>query len=316
MAFDSRLMWPLVLMALAASSVLAGKEVMIISSGHGAPDTRYLARNAPYLEQVPLDGVATWIATPVPVALESGGTLIPRLESGRLARIATGEDAADVGQTIVQRGRIPDSHVAPAIRDLQTADFKRFDSNLIHVITGNAKEPFDWFDDDLWSAIRDNIGTVAKAAKEGGCRGILVDPEVYSYPWWGHDQLKEGALAEMYADRDWDEVRTMARQRGREFAGAVCAEIEDPVIMFFTAVGYTARQIDDPRWDRPAVAPYGLMVPFVDGILEGSSAGTHFVDCNSDMKGRSERADFETARRHVKEDGLSFSQVPGLYRKK
>ena len=304
-----------------SGAIAAEREVMIVSSGINAPDTAYLSRNAADLEQVPLDGVATWIATPVPIRVEGGEMYTTRLPGGRLSRIATGEDRADVGQSAVHRRRIPYSHVEPAIGDLRSAHFQRFQSNLIHVITGNALAPMNWYDDAWWEIICHNIGMIARAASEGGCRGILLDPEVYSYPWWGVDQLKDSktpdrGLQVAYGDRDWEEIASKVRQRGREFAGAICAHLEDPVIMFFTAVGYTAWQVSDPRWDTHETAPYGLMVPFVDGILEGSTDGTVFVDCSSDHKGRSDRSEFEAVARRVRQDGASYSAVPELYRRK
>ena len=320
-SFSTTVCWAL-LAAIAAPSLAVSKEVMIVTSGINAPDTVYLSRNSKELEHVPLDGVATWIATPVPIRLETGEMVTPRLLGGRMSRIATGEDPAEVGQTIVHPIRIPYSYVAPAINDLKSAVFKKLKSNFISVITGNTLHPVNWFDDRWWEIVCHNISMIALAAKEGGCRGILLDPEVYGNRyWWGHDQLRHlddsaDVLREVYKDKSWEQMEGQVRKRGRQFAQAICGKFEDPVIMFFTATGYTARQVNDPRWDTHKTAPYGLMVPFVDGILEGSSDGTIFVDCNSDMKGRSQRPQFEQVRTYVKEDGLSFSVVPDLYKKK
>lgn len=314
--------WPLILVLVGTTAAAAEKEIVIISSGPNAPDTAYLSRNAAKLERVPLDGVATWIATPIPIRLETGEVYTPRLPGGRLSRIKTGEDSAEVGQTIVHSRRIPYDHVAPAANDLKSAGFKRFKSNVISTIVGNTLAPVNWFDDEWWSTVCHNIGMIARAAHEGGCRGILLDPEVYGdRHWWGHDQLRnpsnpEEGLPEVYRDKSWAEMEAIVRQRGREFGSAICKELEDPLIMFFTAAGYTAWQVSDPRWDTHVTAPYGLMVPFVDGILEGTSEGTIFVDCNSNHKGRSERSDFEAVRKLVKEGGLSFSRVPELYKRK
>jgi hypothetical protein len=304
-----------------------GKEVMIVTSGSAAPDTCYLSRNAATLQRVPLDGVATWIATPVPVQIE-GKLETPRLASGRLARHRSGDDRADVGQTLAHRRRISESHIAPAIADLQSADFNRFDSNFIHCITGNAPGPMNWFDDQWWNTICHNIGMLAKAAKQGACRGLLIDPEVYSYAWWGYPMLTETdggtynyrrGNREFYQGKTVSQVQDKVRQRGREFAQAINAQFKDPVLMFFHAAGYTARQVlHDPlgRWPTIDEAPFGLMVPFIDGMLEGSTDQTIIVDCTSQSKWWVDRPQLEAARKLVKEDARSLSQVPELYDQK
>ena len=301
------------------------KEVVIISSGFNAPDTVYLSRNTQQLERVPLDGVATWIATPTPIRRESGDMYTTRLSSGRLCRIPTGEDSADVGQTVVWPRRLTEDQIAPAIADLKSATFKRFKSNFIHIIMGNARSPMDWFDDAWWEIICHNIGKIAGVAHEGGCRGILIDPEVYSYSWWSWALLTETqdwktryrrGNKDLYKGKTVEQVMEKVRQRGREFARGINGEFPDPAIMFFHAAGYAAWQVNDPRWDSYKVAPFGLMGPFIDGILEGSTDRTVIVDATSQAKWWTERRQLQAARKLVKEDAAKLSQVGELYKKK
>ena len=301
-----------------------GEEVMIVSSGVHAPDTVYLSRHTPALERVPLDGVATWIATPVPIPIE-GKIDTPRLANGRLARHASGADTADVGQTIVRRRRIPYEHIAPAIEDLKSASLRRFKSNFIHCITGNPLGPVNWFDDEWWDIVCHNIGMIAKAAKEGGCRGILIDPEDYSYSMWSYPLLTETQKyktayrrgnKEFYKGKTFDQVRAKVRQRGRDFSQHINAEFDDPILMFFHAVSYSAWQINDPRWDSLDETGFGLMVPFIDGMLEGSSDRTVIVDCTSQAKWWTDRVQMEAARKLIKQDARGLSRVPKLFDRK
>jgi hypothetical protein len=114
-------------------------------------------------------------------------------------------------------------------------------------------------------------------------------------------------------------VQDKVRQRGREFAQAMNAEFRDPVLLFFHASGYTARQVfHDPleQWPTIDEAPFGLMVPFIDGILEGSTDETILVDCTSQSKWWVDRPELEAARKLVKEEARSLSQVPELYDRK
>ena len=113
-----------------------------------------------------------------------------------------------------------------------------------------------------------------------------------------------------------EQQRAKVRQRGREFATAINAEFPDPVLMFFHAVSYAAWQTADPRWDNYAEAPYGLIAAFVDGMLEASTDETTIVDCVSQAKWWSTRAQFERVRRLTKDVGTTLSKVPDLYRKK
>lgn len=304
------------------------KEIMIVTSGNNAPDSVYLSRNTADLEKVPLDGVATWIATPFPVRLEDGTMDTARLAGGRLCRHPSGVDTADVGQTVVHQQRISDDYIAPAIKDLRSARFHRFRSNLIHCITGNATGPINWFDDEWWDTICHNIRQIAKVAKQGGCRGLLIDPEVYSYAWWsygilteteGTDHVYRRGNKDFYDGKTYEETRAKVRQRGREFARGINAEFEDPVVMFFHASGYTARQIYHDglkRWPTVEEAPFGLMVPFIDGMLEGSTDGTVIVDCTSQSKWWVGRERLEAARKLVKEDARKLSRVPKLFDQK
>ena len=323
---------PVILLLFVLAGIGAGKEVTIVGAGTNAPDTAYLSRNAAALQQVPLDGVATWIASPVPIRDETGALVTTRLASGRLCRLPTGEDGADIGQTIVpySPGRwrptheIPPEHIAPAIADLDAVEFDRFSSNFIHCLLGNGGHAMNWFDDELWRIICHNIGAIARVAKQGGCRGILIDPQAYSYSMWSYPILTETSGRTFtyrrgnkayYEGRPFAQVEAMVRQRGREFAGAVNAEFAGPIVMFFRAAGLAASQLGDPRWDSIGQTVFWLIMPFLDGMLEGSTEETIIVDCNNQGLW-TERVGLERVRNLVLTKGLALSQVPALYRKK
>jgi hypothetical protein len=301
------------------------KRAVIVSTGGNAPDTLYLSRNVDALERVPLDGVGVWIATPVPVQLSDGVLETPRVPSGRLARVPGGADAADVGQTLVHRRKIPLEHIAPAIEDLKSVQFKRFASNFINCITGNAPGPMDWFDDEWWEIICHNGAMLARVAKEGGCKGLLLDPEVYSYSWWSYPMLTETQTWEiayrrgdkdLYAGKSFEQVSAKVRQRGREFASGLNSEYPDITLMLYHGSGWAATQINDPRWDSLEEIGFGLFVPFLDGLLEGSTDQTSIVDCTSQAKWWTKKQELLAARKLVKEDGAELSDVPDLYRRK
>jgi len=299
--------------AVAAQQSDEGAQQIIIDSGFHAPDTVYLRRNIEELEKRPFDGVVTWISW-------------PRQERGRMYR-GTGEpgDMYNLCWKIVRRKRWTPEMVEPAIQDLKDTRFSRFRSNFIHVVFAYNTEPMDWFDDQWWDIICHNIACVAKVAKQGGCRGILIDPEEYGYALWNYRKLRtdvEIGNPALYKDTTFEQVHDAARKRGQAFVRAINSEFEDPIIFFFNAYGHIARSgLDrgEKTLDRQVlVKKFGgyLLAPFFDGMLEGASADTIFVDGSSEAKWWTKPAQFERQRRYVKDEALKVTLVPGLYRKK
>jgi len=290
----------------------ADKATVVIDSGWHAPDTVYLRRNVKELEKRPFDGVATWISW-------------PRQEAGRIWR-GSGEpgDMYDLCWTVIWRRRWTPEMYEPAIEDLRNTRFSRFHSNFIHVTFAYNNEPMDWFDEEWWDAICHNIASVARVAKEGGCRGILIDPEQYGYALWNYRALAHDQKLgnpQLYKDRSFREVHDAAQARGQEFMRAINSQFENPIIFFFHAYGYLTWQAMD-RGERPpdreVLRKFGLplLAPFLDGMLGVSTDETVFVDGTSSMKRTTKRVQFETQRRYVKEEALKVTQVPEAYRKK
>ena len=202
---------------------------------------------------------------------------ISRLPTGRLRRLESGFDGGDLGQTVVWR------------RD-----------------------------------ITHNVGTLAAVAKAGGLKGLLIDPESYGLTMWSFPDLRDpgapsGGLPDVYGHRTWDQVRGTVRQRGRELGRAISDAYVDSTIILFHAMSFAALQVHhDPlnRWPSLAEAPFGLMGPFLDGLLEGTSDETTVVDANSWTHQPTLDSDFELGRRLVAVEGLQLSQVPALYAEK
>ena len=58
------------------------------------------------------------------------------------------------------------------------------------------------------------------------------------------------------------------------------------------------------------------MVPFIDGMLEGSSDRTVIVDCTSQAKWWTDRAQMDAARNLIVQDARGLSRVPKLFDRK
>lgn len=118
-----------------------------------------------------------------------------------------------------------------------------------------------WDDDAAWELFANNLGVLARIAREGDIEGILLDPEDYSgirqFRW------REG-------DGDYDTVRKLARQRGREVFSAAFREKPDLKLMSLWFMswpfGGNYRTSDDPNAERYRAKD--LWPDFVNGMLD------------------------------------------------
>ncbi|MAE65381.1 MAG: hypothetical protein CMJ18_14005 [Phycisphaeraceae bacterium] len=282
------------------------KQIMMISSGLNAPDTVYLRNNIAELSQRGFDGVATWVAV----------SQVARVPSGRLRLLDNGFAGSDLGRTVVWRRNNEPWMYEGAVADLQQAHAAGgMDNNFVRVQLGVPPRgvEMDWFDDGWWGRIANNIGIMAGIADDGGAEGLLIDLEpYYGSSVWGYEQLQQSDPA-TYDNRTFEQVRAMVRQRGREFGQAISAEDPDATLMFFTASSFPALQITLPEFSSIEDAPSGLVVPFLDGILEGTTAETTIVDANSWTKWMTEDSEFAMGAGLVSQSALALSEVPGLY---
>src|SRR5262249_10805310 len=61
---------------------------------------------------------------------------------------------------------------------------------------------------------------------------------------------------------------------------------------------------------------YGLLAPFLDGVLEGASPRTVYVDAYESSYPYRERAEFARARGLIHDRAAAVSRVPDLYRRR
>jgi hypothetical protein len=149
--------------------------------------------------------------------------------------------------------------------------------NFVLINASNSDAKMNFFDDALWANINANARKIAKAAKLGGFRGVMFDPEIYTgninpMPWWySYNGVN------YYPTYTFDQVTAKARQRGREFMNAM--ESEYPGIVFNSTFmwgaisGYTYGVSLQNSF-------YALYKGFADGLLEAADPGTVIVDGN------------------------------------
>jgi hypothetical protein len=106
----------------------------------------------------------------------------------------------------------------PQLDTLAQIKWERFTDNFLTLYAAN-KWNMDWFNDDHWNTIVENMKMLSKAAQLGRCVGICFDPEPYGTDPW----VYPGS----YKDKSFDQVAEQVRRRGRQFIAALEAHIPE-----------------------------------------------------------------------------------------
>ena len=127
----------------------------------------------------------------------------------------------------------------------------------------------DFRDDAGWSKAFAKVRQLAILARDGGLRGLVMDPE--DYGGGGQFRRREG-------DPPYDEAARLARRRGREFSRTVLAAYPDMVLFAFWAfsMGHQYMAQLDPVAAMRAKGE--LYIPFLDGVLDAIPPGVRIVD--------------------------------------
>ena len=192
----------------------------------------------------------------------------------------------------------------PAVEDLKATRFDRFSDNFLRFNTAPAD--VDWFDD--FASIVGNARLAARVAREGHCRGILFDVEQY-----------QGKLFEYHKQRDastkpWAEYATQGRLRGREVMTAFRQGYPGVTVLLTFGHSYPWKQSEAGKTPLPD-CEYGLLAPFLDGMVEATEAGARLVDAHELSYGYRDLEKFDLARRTILEGVLPIVEKPEAYRK-
>jgi len=192
--------------------------------------------------------------------------------------------------------------VQPALDDLKATPFGRLKSNFLRFNTTPAK--LDWFDD--YSAVTANARLAAEVAHEGRCPGLLFDIEQY-----------EGLLFDYRKQRDsqsksWELYAAQARQRGREVMQAF--QTGYPGLTVFLTFGYSLPWSETQQGKKPlADCHYGLLAPFLDGMVQAAEDATQLIDGYEISYGYKEPTRFVTAYRTMQTQLLPIVANPDKY---
>ncbi len=250
----------------------AEHEKKLIEFGWDEPDTAFMLKHIDQMERTPFDGCVFHART---VGLDG--------KPGNFLWECWGKRAFD------QR------ELEPAIEDLKATPFKHFSENFLrfNVVPGDV----DWFDD--FGPILNNAKLAAKVAHDGKCRGVLFDIEQYNHLLFSYRKQRDAG------SKSWDEYAKQARLRGRETMAAF--QQGYPGLTVFLTFGFSLpyRQTKGDPSKLPD-ASYGLLAPFLDGMLDAAEGDSRIVDGFESSYGYKEISRFDAAREMMKAGVLNL----------
>ena len=268
------------LMTLVAA-IGAGPSKKLIEFGWDEPDTSFLRKHVREMEAMPFDGCVFHANV-----VETDG------KAANFAWLGWGRRAFSVEE------------LGPAIDDLKATLFDRFTDNFLRFNTTPAD--VDWFDD--FAPILANAQLAARVALEGNCRGILFDSEQYQGKLFDYRKQRDAST------KPWAVYEAQARRRGREVMEAFRRGYPGVTVLLTFGHSYPWKQSEAgkiPLLD----CEYGLLAPFLDGMIEGIGAEARLVDAHELSYGYRDLEKFDRARRTILEGVLPIVERPDAYRK-
>jgi hypothetical protein len=191
-----------------------------------------------------------------------------------------------------------------AFDDLRATRSRRFKQNFLRFNTTPAK--LDWFDDH--AAIMNNARVAARLVRAGNCPGILFDIEQYDAPLFDYRKQRD------VKTKSWEVYAAQVRQRGR----AVMEAFQEgyPGLTVFLTFGYSLPW-QESQGGKLALAEchYGLLAPFMDGMVDAARGRARLVDGHELSYGYKERARFVTAYKTMQTGLLPIVRDPEKYRR-
>ena len=129
-------------------------------------------------------------------------------------------------------------------------------------------------EDAYWAAACRKVAVQARIARQGGCRGLMVDTEDYPH-------LGQFYFIPAMTSHDYAEEAAAARRRGREYVEAICAEFPDAEILSTWLLSNQSGASYKDAYNGPlarAEIAGDLFVPFMQGMVEGLSPDATLVD--------------------------------------
>jgi len=253
----------------------------LIEFGWDEPDTAFMKAHQREMEQTPFDGCVFHVNTST-----------------------KGKPAENFTWLCWGKRRFLEEEFSAAREDLRSIRWTRFKHNFLrfNVTPGD----LDWFDDH--DAAMANARLAARLAREGHCRGILLDTEQYEKGLFNYRRQSHSG------SKSWDEYAAQVRRRGREFMTALQEGFPDLALM--VTFGPSLVWTEGKGGEVPiAERDYGLLVPFFDGLLASARGGTKVVDGYELSYGYREPGQFDRGREIMAREAAELMQDASSYRR-
>ncbi len=285
------------LTALCALALLSATPVVavderprkLIEFGWDEPDTAFMRAHISEMRQTPFHG-CVFHANFIDSQFAADDAIWASGGSGNFSWAGWGKRA------------FTDAELSRAVSDLNATDFGTFDQNFVRFNVTPGK--VDWFDD--FSAIINNCRLVAKVARAGKCRGVLFDIEQYEDPLFNYRKQRDAAT------KSWKQYAAQAQQRGAEVMAAFQESYPDATI--FLTFGYCLPWSESEGGKRAlADCDYGLLAPFLDGMVQAANGQSRIVDGHELSYGYRDPQQFAAAYQRMKSELLPIVKDPAKY---
>jgi len=158
---------------------------------------------------------------------------------------------------------------------LAQIEWQKFRDNFLTLYAANNWK-MDWFNDEHWNVIAENMKLFSLAVRSGHCVGVCFDPEPYGTDPW----VYPGS----YKDKPFEQVAEQVRRRGRQFITALQEHMPQLTVLSLFQLGLFGDVVDEPdaqlRQQKLLKKWMVLLPAFYNGILEGAAPGTILIDGN------------------------------------
>ena len=236
-------------MACTANSEDFRKKIIACSWDFGTFTVADVLSNKAAIAALPVDGVMLSAVGPI---LPDGKPLNPK----------KGFSGTNEWPKGILAPLVPQFREATAIRSLRH-------SFTLFRLSRNKKNRLDFRDDAGWARAFANVRQLAVLARDGGLKGLVMDPEDYNN---GEQFVRQEN------EPPYEEMVQLARRRGREFSQTVLSAYPDMILFTFWAFSQGRRYMAqlNPREEMRVSGE--LYIPFLDGVLDAIPPGVRIVD--------------------------------------
>lgn len=271
------LIWLILLLSLTAPAT-AQAEKRLIQMGWNTPTLQEMPAYLDAAQRTPFHGVVFDIALP--------------------------SEPRGLGWTIFSREPVNVDYVRAVGAAYKDLEWGRLTDNFLRVTVtpGNV----DWFDD--FQQVQRNFRVMAELANILGFRGIMLDTEMYG------DNILFTYPRQLYKNlHSYDEYNQQAYQRGRQIMRAMNRGYPGITILLTYSTSLAAQRGGEFDGSHHG---YGLLVPFVDGLIAGADENTLIHDGYEGAYQFKSESEFRDAYLLIKEQSLPFSRNPQRYTQK